>query len=137
MTGTGTDGRPDLPGEHGFRFFPGFYKHIPDTMSRIPFPDGGAPGRVNQNLVQCLAGQILQKGKPPTTFPVRFPQSWAEFRQRLQDLRNRGPLGFNPGELRYFVGRMLRIAVSCQERRLAEYENRSFNRWRTDWPVCA
>ena len=25
---TGTDGRPDLPGEHGFRFFPGFYKHI-------------------------------------------------------------------------------------------------------------
>jgi uncharacterized protein with NAD-binding domain and iron-sulfur cluster len=26
-----------LPGEHGFRFFPGFYKHVTDTMSRIPF----------------------------------------------------------------------------------------------------
>src|SRR2546429_9135694 len=24
---TGTNGRRDLPGEHGFRFFPGFYKH--------------------------------------------------------------------------------------------------------------
>src|SRR4051812_7537712 len=26
-----------LPGEHGFRFFPGFYKHVTDTMKRIPF----------------------------------------------------------------------------------------------------
>src|SRR3954453_520928 len=29
-------GRADLPAEHGFRFFPGFYQHIPDTMRRIP-----------------------------------------------------------------------------------------------------
>src|SRR5687768_8853408 len=28
-------GRP-LPGEHGFRFFPGFYRHVVDTMARIP-----------------------------------------------------------------------------------------------------
>jgi ribosomal protein S4 len=53
---------------------------------------------------------------------VRFPQSWAELRQRVQDLRNRGSLGFQSGELRHFLGCMLRIAVSCQERRLAEYE---------------
>ena len=35
--------RPWLPGEHGFRFFPNFYKHVTDTMSRIPtqrFPGG-------------------------------------------------------------------------------------------------
>lgn len=31
------DGRKPLPGEHGFRFFPRFYKHLPDTMMRIPF----------------------------------------------------------------------------------------------------
>ncbi len=30
-----------LPGEHGFRFFPGFYKHITDTMKRIPFDKNG------------------------------------------------------------------------------------------------
>lgn len=122
VQGTGTEGRDDLPGEHGFRFFPGFYKHIPDTMSRIPFPNVDSAGKVSDNLVQCLAGQVLQIDKPPTTFPVRFPQSWAELRQRVQDLRNHGPLGFAAGELRYFLGRMLRIAVSCQERRLAEYE---------------
>ncbi len=26
-----------LPGEHGFRFFPGFNQHVTNTMSRIPF----------------------------------------------------------------------------------------------------
>ena len=37
MRSAGTGGRRALPGEHGFRFFPGFYKHVPDTMSRIPY----------------------------------------------------------------------------------------------------
>ena len=35
VAGTGTDGRRDLPGEHGFRFYPRFYTHVIDTMSRI------------------------------------------------------------------------------------------------------
>jgi uncharacterized protein with NAD-binding domain and iron-sulfur cluster len=30
-----------LPGEHGFRFFPGFYKHITDTLVNIPYPPNG------------------------------------------------------------------------------------------------
>jgi hypothetical protein len=29
VPGTARDGRLDLPGEHGFRFFPGFYQNIP------------------------------------------------------------------------------------------------------------
>jgi uncharacterized protein with NAD-binding domain and iron-sulfur cluster len=33
---SGIDGRKPLPGEHGFRFFPGFYRHVVDTMARIP-----------------------------------------------------------------------------------------------------
>src|SRR3954451_16961305 len=37
VPGSGTHGRADLPAEHGFRFFPGFYRHLPDTMRRIPF----------------------------------------------------------------------------------------------------
>src|SRR5690349_12670495 len=36
---SGVDGRKDLPGEHGFRFFPRFYKHVTDTMKRIPYGD--------------------------------------------------------------------------------------------------
>jgi uncharacterized protein with NAD-binding domain and iron-sulfur cluster len=36
VPGSGTAGREDLPAEHGFRFVPGFYRHIPDTMAPIP-----------------------------------------------------------------------------------------------------
>ncbi|MFJ1868763.1 hypothetical protein ACIOD1_29635 [Streptomyces sp. NPDC088097] len=51
VRGTGRQGRRDLPGEHGFRFFPGFYLDLPRTMSRIPFP-GNADG-VAGNLVEA------------------------------------------------------------------------------------
>src|SRR4051794_41489687 len=37
VEGTAAGGRKPLPGEHGFRFFPGFYHHVPDTMRPIPF----------------------------------------------------------------------------------------------------
>src|SRR6476660_4046566 len=47
IEGTGVAGRKDLPGEHGFRFFPGFYRHLPDTMQRIPYEHGS----VADNLV--------------------------------------------------------------------------------------
>lgn len=49
VPGTAQGGRPGYPGEHGFRFFPRFYKHVTDTMKRIPFGDGDA--NVYGNLV--------------------------------------------------------------------------------------
>src|SRR6185503_21156314 len=51
VAGTAAGGRKPLPGEHGFRFFPGFYHHVPDSMRRIPFP-GNANG-VWDNLVNA------------------------------------------------------------------------------------
>ena len=41
VAGTGTGGRQDLPGEHGFRFYPRFYRHVIDLMQRTPRPGGG------------------------------------------------------------------------------------------------
>src|SRR5947209_5052524 len=60
---SGSDGRKDLPGEHGFRFFPGFYKHLPDTMKRIPF--GGNAHGVYDNLVGTTQIGILQETEDP------------------------------------------------------------------------
>src|SRR3954471_10912435 len=40
--------RRGLPGEHGFRFFPRFYKHIIDTMTRTPYRGSRS---VAENLV--------------------------------------------------------------------------------------
>src|SRR6202042_981967 len=68
---SGRDGRQDLPAEHGFRFFPGFYRHLPDTMSRIPF-QRQAHG-VLDNLRDATEAQLARSdGKAPVLIPVRF-----------------------------------------------------------------
>jgi len=70
--GSGTNGRADLPGEHGFRFFPGFYKHLPDTMSRIPFP-GNANG-VLDNLVPTKEFALYQEKGTTVCCSSQFPR---------------------------------------------------------------
>ncbi|WP_345947398.1 FAD-dependent oxidoreductase [Rhodococcus pyridinivorans] len=57
--GTAAGGRLDLPGEHGFCFFPGFNQHIPDTMRRIPFP-----GKPERRVRQTRCGTRLPDGDP-------------------------------------------------------------------------
>lgn len=49
VPGSARGGRRPLPAEHGFRFIPGIYHNLPDTMRRIPFP--GNPNGVWDNLV--------------------------------------------------------------------------------------
>src|SRR6266480_3675460 len=51
-----------LPGEHGFRFFPGFYKHVIDTMKRIPSFDGA---KVADHLVPATRLEFTQYNEPP------------------------------------------------------------------------
>src|SRR3954452_9017717 len=70
--GTGKDGRADLPGEHGFRFFPGFYRHLPDTMSRIPA--GGAT--VRDRLIGATRILFAQAaGNNEIVAPAHSPES--------------------------------------------------------------
>ena len=51
VPGSGTGERVHLPGEHGFRFFPSFYRHLVDTMERIPRGARPEDGSVAGNLV--------------------------------------------------------------------------------------
>ncbi len=120
VTGSGTDGRPDLPGEHGFRFFPSFYQHLPDTMKRIPF--ARQPNGVYDNLVQAAHYLLADGPKKNLRFLVRFPRSLAEWRELLAGIYQGRAIGIPDDELAFFVGRLLVILTSCQQRRLAEYE---------------
>jgi 15-cis-phytoene desaturase len=116
--GSGTGGRKDLPAEHGFRFFPGFYKHLPDTMKRIPFGKGAT---VFDNLVPAQQFEIAREGRPPVEMRTRFPRSLDEWREALYALF-RGDPEIPSSEVMFFVNRLLTILTTCQERRLAEYE---------------
>jgi uncharacterized protein with NAD-binding domain and iron-sulfur cluster len=118
--GRQTSGRPMPPGEHGFRFFPGFYQHIIDTMGRIPF--GGRS--VAANLVDTTQVHVARFGKRPVYYPARFPQTPSEILTAIRFVI--GILGAEMGvplpETAFFMERIFRILSSCPERRLAEYE---------------
>jgi uncharacterized protein with NAD-binding domain and iron-sulfur cluster len=114
---SGTGGRADLPGEHGFRFFPGFYRHITDTMRRIPV---GAHGTVFDNLTVATRILLARAGRSEIVWVARHPATLDDLRVFLVELFT--PLGVPPDEVAFFVSRLLVLATSCSERRLAEYE---------------
>ena len=119
--GTGNEGRRDLPGEHGFRFFPGFYRHVIDTMKRIPY-NGKT---VFDNLVDTTEAQIARAGKTELFVPAHFPAKPADLLQTFQFFFT-PDLGLSPEELRHYGERLLVLLTSCTARRFEEYERTSW-----------
>src|SRR3954471_15601829 len=124
VAGTASGNRRDLPGEHGFRFFPGFYHHVPDTMRRIPFT-GNANG-VWDNLVAATGGKWLRSGDRPDGGPFGLgPDSQQALtvdglrRVLLDELGGRD---VPPQELSYFVERLLVFVTSSDQRRFGQWE---------------
>ncbi len=117
---SGKEGRPDLPGEHGFRFVPGFYKHLPDTMGRIPFE--GNPNGVLGNLVSVAREEFARTARTPLIALSRFPQSWADLKVLLEMPKEFEGLGLTTDDFEFFFSKIWQVLTSCQERRLLEYE---------------
>jgi len=118
---SGTEGRPDLPGEHGFRFFPRFYRHVTDTMKRIPY--GTNANGVFDNLVQTTRIDVTRFNAPPVRMLSRFPRSLSDLKRALEEVREaQSDIGLKPGELDYFGERIWQIMTSCEDRREDEYE---------------
>src|SRR5262249_25297538 len=110
-----------LPGEHGFRFFPGFYKHVVDTMRRIPSFDGR---KVADHLVPTTRVGITQYGQPTFVVPALFPRTPGDAGTLLRDILlavSPGP-DLTPDDLAFFGARIWQILTSCEERRIGEYE---------------
>jgi uncharacterized protein with NAD-binding domain and iron-sulfur cluster len=124
VPGTGRGGRPDLPGEHGFRFFPGFYRHLPDTMSRIPF--GKQPSGVLDNLVPATEFQIAVAGRRPVILPARLSPHPGGLMGALESLLEFRHLGIPREESLFFLQRLLVYLSSSDERRLGELEDVSW-----------
>ncbi len=117
--------KPWVPGEHGFRFFPGFYKHVVDSMQRTPMPAGGT---VADQLVPTTRIGITQYDQPMFTLPARFPRSPGDAVTVLGDvlIAFSSVTGLEPEDLAHFGARIWQILTSCPERRLAEYEKTSW-----------
>ena len=114
------DGRKLLPGEHGFRFFPGFYRHVHDTMSRIPFRNN--PRGVLDNLVPTTRTALARAGAPDMLVCSRFPRDRHDWKTAIRgafDFVRLIPLR----DMVHYVRRLLVWLTSCDERRLHEYEH--------------
>ncbi|KAB7847277.1 FAD-dependent oxidoreductase [Streptomyces mobaraensis] len=129
VPGSARGGRRPLPGEHGFRFIPGIYHNLPDTLRRIPFP-GNRDG-CHGNLVSPGEMLIARTGKEDIRLPFANPGSPPpvltpdELRRALTALLETFT-GVPPREIAYFAGRLLVWFTSCERRRRTEWE-------RTPW----
>jgi uncharacterized protein with NAD-binding domain and iron-sulfur cluster len=128
VAGTGVGGRADLPGEHGFRFFPGFYHHVPDSMRRTPFGDNA--NGVWDNLVEAMGAKFLRGGDRADAFVFGIgpdPQALLTVdgirRYLTESLKGQD---VPPDELAYFVERMMVFVTSSDERRFGQWENVSW-----------
>lgn len=117
VPGTHTGDRKDLPGEHGFRFFPAFYRHLPDTMQRIPYT---ANSSVADNLVNATRILVARAGLAPLDLVARLPQDRSDWIVALRSMLT--GIGVPDNEVLYFVDRLLVLLTTCPERRFAEYE---------------
>jgi uncharacterized protein with NAD-binding domain and iron-sulfur cluster len=120
--GTGSDGRADLPAEHGFRFFPGFYRHLPDTMSRIPGPRAG--DHVIDELVAADKLMMAREdGANALVTPAHAPASLDDLTALTTFLfAVATQLDISPEDQLFFVDRLLVLLTSCDERRLGQWE---------------
>jgi uncharacterized protein with NAD-binding domain and iron-sulfur cluster len=113
VAGTGTGGRKDLPGEHGFRFFPGFYKNIPDTMRRI----GVIDHLVDANQELLIFDGTRQLYATPS-LDANGPLEGAQTLATAIGIA----AGVPANELEYFVRKLLVFLTSCDARRAGEWE---------------
>lgn len=120
VPGTGTGGRSPLPGEHGFRFFPAFYKHIPDTMRRIPCPGG----TTDRHLLNTHEIEVRRENQPPVELNASFPNTLEEWK-RMFRLRY-AKIGVPGHEIEHFIGRMVYFLGACEARRQSEIENQTW-----------
>jgi uncharacterized protein with NAD-binding domain and iron-sulfur cluster len=124
VPGSGAGGRKDLPAEHGFRFFPGFYQHLPDTMQRIP--DGA--GTVFDNLTASTRILFAQAGgRNELVSGAHLPESLedlAVLSRFLFDVLTQ--LGIPPQEHAVLMERILTLLTSCDARRYEQWENEAW-----------
>lgn len=120
---SGKHGRYDLPGEHGFRFFPRFYKHVTDTMKRIPF--NANKNGVFDNLVQADRAKMARYNKEAIEVITRFPRNLKDLKALFYEIFG-SDSGLSKEDIEFFSGRLWVLITSCYDRRLAEYEQISW-----------
>jgi uncharacterized protein with NAD-binding domain and iron-sulfur cluster len=119
-------GLTNVPGEHGFRFFPGFYRHLPDTMSRIPYQ--GQYQGVLANLVVATASEFARSGgRRDLIAPAQLSPNQADWQAALNNLLAFARSVEIPvNDALHFVHLIGTLLSACHKRRLEQFELQSW-----------
>src|SRR3954469_1077850 len=109
-----------FPGEHGFRFFPGFYRHLPDTMARIPSGGGTAFGRLvgAERILFAQGG-----GRAELVGPAHAPETLNDVAVLARFVVDAATgLGIPAADGAWLVDRLVALLTSCDERRVGQWD---------------
>ncbi|MCA9718271.1 MAG: NAD(P)-binding protein [Myxococcales bacterium] len=127
-----------LPGEHGFRFFPSYYRHVFDTLRRIPLLDarGDETGRtVFDRVVSSERQGVAELGLDnPIVTPRTPPESDLTLSRSFAQLVEKG---YSWRDVHQFLLRVLRYMSTSSERRAAECEDLSWWDFLRGWDPSA
>lgn len=118
-----------VPAEHGFRFFPSFYRHLFETMRRTtitnPQDSERTKATVFQNLVPCDGLGFARSGRAISfMIPRRAILSFEAIRLILREVL--GELEYTTQDIARFSLRLFKYMTSSTARREAQYENMSW-----------
>jgi hypothetical protein len=133
-------GRGVVPGEHGFRYFPGFYRHLFDTMRRTPVLQrgddrfGATLRTVFDNLVSTEATWLVvtkerlnEKTRKPESYErlVNFPRRPPDSVQQTLGLIESfvRELGYSAQDVSRLTTKLFQYMTSSPERRKGEFED--------------
>jgi uncharacterized protein with NAD-binding domain and iron-sulfur cluster len=116
---------PDgFPAEHGFRFFPGFYRHLPDTMARIP----AAGARVVDRLVGAERILLARAGgENEIIAPAHAPETLDDLRVLARFVFDAATsIGVPAVDVAWLIERLFTLLTSCDERRVEQWDRASW-----------
>lgn len=129
-----------VAGEHGFRFFPSFYRHMFDTMKRIPIEEaviGGSAGVLTADSPRTvfdalLSAEVLQLGLDPAAGRARSFEIVRRPMRSVQDIRAffahvLEGAGYRGEDLFRLAHRYAEYLTSAAIRRKQDYENTSWS----------
>jgi uncharacterized protein with NAD-binding domain and iron-sulfur cluster len=112
----------ELPAEHGFRFFPGWYQHLPDTLKRIPYEVRYEKRTVYDNLVAAEKNLFASYHRDAIEALVRLPRSWEDVKTAASFLRAFPSLGLTADDLTFFFTKLLKFAATPDAIRMRDYD---------------
>jgi uncharacterized protein with NAD-binding domain and iron-sulfur cluster len=118
-----------IAGEHGFRFFPAFYRHLRDTMRRTPIFDPltrtFTPRTAHDNLEEVRWQLVADPERPFRAALSRKPiPTIGGMIEQYRAIRR--DLDYRPVDLVRFALRILRYMTSSTRRRNDHYEHMSW-----------